>query len=95
MRRGALNHSCSDTSQSFFFFFFFTSHNYNCGELHVDADDVAGVPLTHSTTTTIAKVDLQDRLKPLLLKLLPGGRRSWSSYHITCNVVIFDSVFEP
>lgn len=49
MRRGALNRSCSDTSQSLYFlFFFFTSHNDNCGELHVDADDVAGVPLARS-----------------------------------------------
>lgn len=69
MRRGALNRSCSDTSQSLFFFF--TSHNDNCGELHVDADNVAGVSLARSTMTTIAKVDLQDRLKPLR-QIAPG-----------------------
>lgn len=33
--------------------------------MHVDSDDFAGVPPAHSTTTTIAKVDLRDQLKPL------------------------------
>lgn len=50
---------------------FFTSHNDNCGELHVEGDNIAGVSLTHSMKTTIMKVDLRDQLKPLH-QIAPG-----------------------